>query len=68
MKIITDEQIEEIKLRLKIRGYIKIIEIINNLKEDKLRDELKRIIRNSGRTNMINKEELEILINEHGEG
>jgi len=64
MKIITNEQIQEILDSLSNRQTLNIKKILSELKEDTIRDDLGRIVRDNGRSNMISKSEIEGLLNE----
>lgn len=65
--ILTEGKRELIKNFLKNRFYAKIIIILNNLeelKENGLLNDIKNLVRNSGRSNMISISEIQSLIDE----
>ena len=62
MKIITDEEINLIRNHLNNRRFREIKILLNHLQEDELRNKLKSLIGNLGKSNMINKEEIEVLL------
>lgn len=62
-KIISTEQIEELKTLFRNRNsYQSIKTILDNLEENKVIDDLKRLIRNNGKSNMINKDKIQEII------
>lgn len=64
MKIITDQEISEILNLINERRIIQVRKVLKNLTNDPLRDKLRTLIRNLGKSNMINKEEIEVLLKE----
>ena len=70
MKKITEEQIENIKNLINERKILDVKKILGSLedsKEEEILEELKRISRDKGRTNMIPKSEIEQILVKYGE-
>ena len=70
MKKITEEQIENIKNLINERKILDVKKILGSLedsKEEEILEELKRITRDKGRTNMISKSEIEQILVKYGE-
>lgn len=64
MRAITDKEIEELIKTIDSRNLLQVKKSLTNLPEDELRIKLKTLIINLGKSNMINKEEIEVLLNE----
>ena len=64
MKLINDEEIIQILKYLNERKFREIKMLLNLLKEDELRNKLKSLIGNLGKSNMLNKDEIEVLLKE----
>lgn len=66
-KIITQSEIEKIIFLLNERSNLKVKQILKDLPDEdsELKNKLKTLIRNLGKSNMINKTEIEELINEN---
>lgn len=62
MKLISQEEINQIIKYLNERKLREIKILLNLLKEDELRNKLKSIIGNLGKSNMLNKNEIEVLL------
>ncbi|MFX1312066.1 MAG: hypothetical protein ACFFHD_05595 [Promethearchaeota archaeon] len=68
MKKISEEQIKEIIYEINNHKTIGIKKQLNELedcKEQEILDDLKRLIRNNGRSNMISKSDLEEIRNKY---
>ena len=66
-RIITDEEITKVILYINSYQTLKAKGILQNLEEQKkdtLREDLRRLVRNNGRSNMISKSEIEELLRE----
>lgn len=68
MKQITEEQISEVITLINSRHVIEAKKILTNLEDvkenTKLRDKLKKIVREAGRSNMISKDKIINLLEE----
>jgi len=65
-KLITNEQIESIKKLLRDRNnYQEIKNILDNLEENKVIDDLKRLVRDLGKSNMLEKSKIEEVIKDN---
>ena len=63
-KIITNEQIDEIGTLLSRRKTIEVRKILKELPENEFKIKIERLVRNSGRTNMISLSEIKQIIKE----
>lgn len=62
MKQITDEEIVQIIEMINERRIIQVKKMLNNLPNEQLRIKLRTLIRNSGKTNMIEKDKIEKIL------
>jgi len=61
--LITEEEIETIKKLLRERNnYKQIKEILDNLENEEIKEKLKRLIRDSGKTNIIQIDKLKEIL------
>ena len=60
-KIINKEQIEEIKSLLLARKTLDARKILDNLQENKVIDDLKRLLRNKGKSSILENDIIDII-------